>query len=192
MIKSKNIIVQIPRAWYGINDLGIPILLSSIHNLKLKNTKNMATEEKTEGLQSKCGPLTTDVQNNGAPIDKPTAVQYVSNYLTGVHDGTGKDHDFGYLFGLKKVTAFMEQIAKYNADKPLKQIAGVRIYVARQSPIKAGTVVPMEKVMDSLFLMPVLTDGTDLYKMNDFAGNDIILGNPRPCPNECKSLSFLE
>jgi hypothetical protein len=150
----------------------------------------MKTKKHLTNLLSKCEAITTNIQDNGGPVGPVIASGYVTNYLSGITDPTGKGHNFGYLFGLDKVTFFMAQIAAFNSNSPAKPIEGVRVYLGRKAPT-GSVVIPMEKIMDTLFLMPVLSDGTDLYTVHGFEATEIILGNPRPCPNECSILSFV-
>jgi len=152
----------------------------------------MSTEKEKKALPASCKALKTNVQSNGAPLDRKAAADVVTNYLQGVNDPSGSDHNFGYLFGLDQVRWFIGGIDVYNNGKtPDKQIQGVRVYLGRKTPVQSGQVLSMEKIMDTLFLMPVLADGTDLYKVHQILPDDTILGDPRPCPNECKALSFL-
>jgi hypothetical protein len=145
------------------------------------------TNSKTS-LPAGCGDLTRNVQDNGGPLDPTVASTYIKNYLAGVNDPTATNHNYGYLFGLNKVTDFLTQITNYNATKPAKLIEGVRVYLGRQAQATAN--LPMEKIMDTLFLIPVFSDGSDFPQVHQVDGATIILGDPRPCPTLCLLLSF--
>jgi len=149
------------------------------------------TKETTSGkLPAKCMALKADILNDGGFLDKGTAAGYITNYLNGIKAPSGAGHNFGYLFGLANINTFMLKISAYNTGLPAdKQIAGVRIYLGRSQPAIGS--VAMEDVLDCPFLMPVMADGTDLYKMPPLTDPDLILGDPRPCPNECLMLSFV-
>jgi hypothetical protein len=150
-------------------------------------------ENKKKELSLKCKELTHDILGDGDFLTADAAGHYIKNFLGGLGDPTGKGHNFGYLFGLDNVSSFINQINDYNdnADDDA-QVEGVRVYLGRQNPMVAGgPVIPRESIMDTVFLIPVKSDGTDLYTVAPIAGNPIILGDPRPCPNEClAALSF--
>jgi len=148
----------------------------------------MATNDNST-LPAGCGDLTGTVQNNGGPIDATTAGNYIKDYLSGVNDKG--DHNYGYLFGLSKVTDFLAKITAYNTatPPPTTQIEGVRVYLGRKAPLVTGT--PMEKIMDTLFMIPVFADGNDLPIVHFADAITIILGDPRPCPTLCSQLSSL-
>jgi hypothetical protein len=180
--------LKIPRAWYSESAIIVEDLTLLIH---FKKIEIMATENKPTNLSAGCGNLTHGVNDNGRPLDPGKATGYVKNYLEGLTDPKGQDHNYGYLFGLTKVTDLMTLITGYNSKKPAIPIEGVRVYIGRQNPIKAGDPMPpREKIMDTLFLMPVLANGNDLYKVHQLADVNMILGDPRPCPTLCLMLSF--
>jgi hypothetical protein len=152
----------------------------------------MKTTEKLSELPATCLEMNSDIPNDGDFLTSDVASGYINNYLTGINDLGGQSHNFGFVFGLNNINTFIGGITAFNAGLPAaQQIQGVRIYLGRQEPIVPGTAIPLDQVLDSLFLMPVLGDGTDLYKVAPLVDPNMILGDPRPCPNECLILSFV-
>jgi len=155
----------------------------------------METKNKTNERRVNCDELKHGILGDGKPLDPTKAGGYIKNYLQGVGDGPGTSHNFGYLFGFDNITTFFNDILAYNDDddNPTK-VQGVRVYIGRQNPVDPqGPALPREKIMDTVFLIPVLSDGTDLPQLTHLEDDTIILGDPRPCPNEClRELSFLK
>jgi hypothetical protein len=162
----------------------------------------MDTQTKTAAQENEllfnCKELTHGILGSGGPITSTVAGTYIKHYLDGVNDNDGTKHNYGYLFGLDSFATFFKQINDYNvAPKNSKlQIEGIRVYIGRKAAMPKGTAgpaIPRENIMDTIFLIPVTSDGKDLYEVRKLQGDEIILGNPRPCPNECLtalSLSF--
>ncbi len=151
-------------------------------------TKNQAVA----ASEDKCLPITGDIRIIGDPITQTTATTYVKNYRDAVNDDPAT-HNYGFVFGLAKIDAFRAEIEAYNATpEAVKKIAGIRVFFGLTVPSTVSNPTPPDRAVDTVFLMPVLEDGTDLYKVHDLIVNVSILGNPRPCPNECKKLYFIE
>ena len=155
----------------------------------------METKNNTNERFSKCEELKHDIQNYGTPLTKDIAAGYIQHYLDGVQAKPKDDHNFGYLFGFDNITTFVNDIIAYNNDaaNPTK-VQGVRVYIGRHIAIDPNVpAIPREKIMDNVFLIPVLSTGVDLPVVHHLEDNTIILGEPRPCPNEClMSVSFLK
>ena len=155
-----------------------------------KNHKNK-NYDKDGAFPSECVVLTEGIQNNGGPITRGKAAGYVKNFKEGIGTTGRAMPNFGYLFGLDKVSAFLEQIAMYNRQTATDKILGVRVYLGRTSPLSNGN-TPGEQIMDTVFLIPVKEGGKDTPDIGAFLQGDGILGDPRPCPNQCKMLSFFD
>jgi len=153
-------------------------------------SKNLETDDNE--LPQECLVLTEGVLQNGKPISRDTAAAYLANYLNGVRTTGRKEPNYGYLFGLEKVRGFLKQIDDYNNQKPAVTIDGVRVYLGRTTTM-TDTTTPGEQIMNTVFLMPVFANGQDVYviEKSPFQGEGI-LGDPRPCPNQCKMLSFFD
>lgn len=96
----------------------------------------------------------------------------------------------GHILGLDKIRQLLQKIDDYNAANPALPIDGVRTYQARSVQNINGS----PQTVDDIFLMPILSDGTDLYpvypettaaKVTATGDDGVILGNSRPCPNLC-------
>ena len=157
--------------------------------------KIMETKNETSHPRVDCEKLRNKILGTGRNLPTKTAKGYITNILKNWGDTSGKSYNFGYLFGLDKVTIFMNQISDYNNNLKPGQlpVEGIRVFVGRKESDATG--VPREKIMDTVFLMPVDHNGNDLSGVQpplDKDDPDIILGDPRPCPNEClKAVSFL-
>ncbi|WP_259067798.1 hypothetical protein HDF24_18940 [Mucilaginibacter sp. X4EP1] len=150
----------------------------------------MEPDNKSNHLLINCEELTKDILGVGTNLLTETAKRYITNLLTCWGNPDGKSNNFGYIFGLDKFNIFINQVNAYNSQlKPGEpQVEGIRVFVGRQEPAAVG--VPREKIMDTVFLMPVLHGGGDLSTVQpppheNLVDPDIILGDPRPCPNEC-------
>ncbi|MDJ1499854.1 hypothetical protein [Xanthocytophaga agilis] len=118
-----------------------------------------------------------------------------ASYLLAFFNDNGLNPDdptvvSGHILGLTKIKEFLQKIEDYNAANPALPIDGVRTYQARSVQMINGG----PQTVDDIFLIPILTDGTDLYpvypgttaaRADTTDGNDGILGNSRPCPNLC-------
>ncbi len=121
-------------------------------------------------------------------------LNYLQNAPMGRHD---ERHFFGFTFGLDTLKKFMDDIDKHNNKSTVpanEKIEGVRIYYGKT--IRENPNLPEQKgvMLPDLIFVPVMPNGKDYYtkvlpeKLND---DDMILGESRPCPNQCK-LEFLK
>lgn len=135
-----------------------------------------------------CETARLNLNQVGTLIEKTEAAKYLEQYLehpyTPARDNKG--HIFGFLYGLDKVTEFLQKIEAYN-KLSTEKIVALRIYHAISERDDTATVPPIKyPPLRDQIIVPVLESGEDLYKVLPISGDDdIILGKSRPCPNQC-------
>jgi len=139
----------------------------------------------TEANYDVCGTHPQDLINAGNPITEERAREGIAYYLAGTTGPNDPEHIFGFEYGLNTLRNFMGNIDDFNKTASMKIVA-VRIYHA----VSIRPNDPSKKPKRDEILMPVLENGDDLYKVPPIVGPPIIVGDTRPCPNQCK-LTFL-
>ncbi len=144
-----------------------------------------------------CQNAKIDLVNAGDIINVEEARLSVLNYLQDAPMAPDdKRHIYGYTFGLNKLKEFYNKIESYNNDpKNDLKIEGVRIYHGKSIREKPSLPLIEGILYKDVVLMPIVEGGDDLYKIlppfKDKNGEEIILGESRPCPNQCGS-SFID
>jgi len=135
-----------------------------------------------------CAVLKRGVGDAGEPISQSQAAMYLNNYMAAVKGTSADGQNYGFLYGIDQIQWLLGKIAAYNLGKTgddriqaIRTYFGCTIDPARE-PVPAGQIV------NTLFLIPVLGNGNDIPDLK-IERDDAILGNPRPCPNECFMLS---
>jgi hypothetical protein len=152
--------------------------------------KNQSTQD-LEELTLNCSLMPADLLNAGRFITPDEATLSLRDYLNepGTPPADAPGHIYGHTFGLQKLRELMLNIDVYNSQQVSDdtRVQGVRMYYgksARRDP--AFPLSPPGVKVRDVFMMPVLKDGNDLFKLNPVAGDaDLILGESRPCPNQC-------
>lgn len=135
----------------------------------------------TEANYDVCDTYPEDLINAGNPITEERARESIAYYLAGTTGPNDPEHVFGFEYGLNTLRAFMEKIEDYNKSATEKIVA-VRIYHGVSIRPNDITKTPRRDEI----LIPVLESGNDLYKVTPIIGPPIIVGDTRPCPNQCK------
>nr|WP_294875252.1 hypothetical protein [uncultured Pedobacter sp.] len=128
-----------------------------------------------------CETYPQDLINAGKPITEAKARQGITDYLATTTGPNDPKNIFGFEYGLNTLRTFMEEIDAYNKNAGEKIVA-VRIYHAITIRDNDTTKTPKRDEI----LVPVLESGNDLYKVAPIVGPPIIVGDTRPCPNQCK------
>ena len=128
-----------------------------------------------------CDTYPQDLINAGNHITEARARESIGYYLSASTGPNDPEHIFGFEYGLNTLRTFMEKIEAYNKNATEKIVA-VRIYHGVSIRPNDASKKPRRDEI----LMPVLESGNDLYKVAPIFPNDIIVGDTRPCPNQCK------
>jgi len=128
-----------------------------------------------------CETYPQDLINAGNPISEERARESIGYYLAATTGPNDPEHIFGFEYGLNTLRTFMGQIDDYNKNAGEKIVA-VRIYHAVSIRPNDASKTPKRDEI----LIPVLESGNDLYKVAPIVGPPIIVGDTRPCPNQCK------
>lgn len=141
-------------------------------------------------------PLCLQMQTNLINAGKfMTELEATDSLLAYFHDPTTPDpnlksHIYGHTFGLNKLRQFLFNIDLYNSniEDDEERLYGVRIYygISKRSDPDFPLDPPNGDFRD-VFFMPVLKDGRDLYTIKTLTDPGLILGNSRPCPNQCST-----
>lgn len=139
-----------------------------------------------------CRKVTVDLINAGEFISIREASDSLNQHLAPIPNPKDPNYIYGFTFGLNKFRQFIYQIDMYNSGQVREdaKIYGIRIYYGkckRKDPEYGTDSYP------DLILMPVLKDGSDLYKISDDDFLDVpvnILSQSRPCPNQCAFITL--
>lgn len=147
---------------------------------------------------SKRNPIEVNLINAGAFITEAQAHASLKSYFNepGVLPPDDKAHIYGHVYGLNKFRELIGNIDKYNAEhvNDDEKIFGIRAYYGkceRHDP--DFPLNPPDAPCRDVFFMPVLKNGSDLFSLNGpktmiksiVPGDELILGEARPCPNQC-------
>lgn len=147
----------------------------------------MENEKKNlQDLKSECEQFPVDLINAGEFISESEAHASLEKYFKepGVPSPTDPDHIYGHTFGLNKIRQLMNKIDVYNKSaEEEKQVHGIRIYYGKCR--RRDPKYSQKGELRDVFLMPVIKDGSDLYKVDRFFDGEFIVGEGRPCPNQC-------
>lgn len=157
-------------------------------------SKNLNTESASLDV---CGNMKVNLINAGKFIELGDAIKSLQAYFNapGTPPRTDPAHIYGHTFGLNNLRSLLFQIDQYNGNLSAGKlpINGVRIYYGIDKRDDSSFPLnPPTGMFRDLIFMPVLEDGNDLYPVDPGFENTVgILGNGRPCPNQC-SFTFLD
>lgn len=149
------------------------------------NKENFTTETDI------CSIVATGVLDFGNFYDATEAKNRLDAYFAETHlNPNDPNLIFGQLLGLNAVKALITKIDDYNnGQQPQNKIAGIRIYNAMSK--RAFLPAPHNtELKEDIIVLPVLADGSDIYKIAPFTDPNMALSNAMPCPNQC-GLSFI-
>ncbi|GAA0188814.1 hypothetical protein GCM10009122_48130 [Fulvivirga kasyanovii] len=126
-------------------------------------------------IKKECLEIHRDPRGAGGPIDRATAKQRFDAF----DDASIPERVDAHIFGLDKVREFLNKIYDYNETYPeCSPITGIKVYRC----LNDDRVDWPDK--NDIFIVPLCQDGSEPIPIN--LVDDIILGDPRPCPNMCK------
>lgn len=143
-----------------------------------------------------CDDMKVNLENAGNFISPKEAEASLNRYF--IEAGITDIHDtkliYGHTFGINKLTELLANIDKHNGMVSTndEKIKAVRIYYGNsQRHDNDFELNPKDGFFNDLFIMPVLSTGRDLFNVHALREENIILGESRPCPNQC-GLTLLE
>lgn len=142
-----------------------------------------------------CDNMKVNLGTAGAFLNEEAARASLQCYFEqpGVPAPDDPDHIYGHTFGLDTMKEFISNIDTYNSNisNETDRINAIRVYYGmsqRHDP--DFPLNPKDGYFKDVFFMPVLATGEDLYKIHHLLPAVPVLGESRPCPNQC-GLGFL-
>ena len=142
--------------------------------------------------------LVRDMEKVGITVSPSKAVGYLRTYFQGPAQPANKEEwVYGHLFGIDSMNKFMKTINAYNAQAQIPEndkITGIRIYNAKSQ--REDDPYAALGILHDVFIVPVKKDGMDYFpeigSVQPVVPEAVveplyILGQSRPCPNQCGS-----